>query len=50
MAKKIVGGASPSSIPVEPPQATILVLNQKTAQTIGINIPPSLLETSQIIK
>ena len=50
IAKKILGGASPSSIPPEPPNATILVLNQKTAQTIGINIPPSLLKGSQIIK
>ena len=50
MAKKIAGGASVSSVPVEPPQTTILVLNQKTAQTIGINIPPALLQESKIIK
>lgn len=50
MAKKILGGTAASAVPVEPPRATILVLNQKTAETIGINIPPSLLETSQIIK
>ena len=50
MGKKIIGGASPSSISVEPPNATILVLNQKTAETIGINIPPSLTQSSKIIK
>lgn len=50
MARKIANGASASSLPPEPPRATILVLNQKTAQTIGINIPPHLLESSQIIK
>jgi len=50
VAKKIAGGASASSLPPEQPRATILVLNQKTAQTIGINIPPHLLENSQIIK
>jgi putative ABC transport system substrate-binding protein len=50
IARKIAGGASVSSLPPEPPRATILVLNQKTAQTIGINIPPHLLESSQVVK
>jgi putative ABC transport system substrate-binding protein len=50
MTKKILGGKSPASVPIEPPRATIMVLNLKTAKTIGINIPPSLLESSQIIK
>jgi len=50
MAKAIAGGKSPSSIAAEPPKVTILVLNQKTAKTIGINIPPALLGSSQIIK
>jgi putative ABC transport system substrate-binding protein len=47
MAKKAAGGTLP---PPEPPEVTILVLNQKTAQTIGINIPPALLQGSMIIK
>ncbi len=50
MGKKIQGGTSVSSIAVQPPKATILVLNQKTAETIGINIPPSLTQSSKIIK
>ncbi len=50
IARKIKGGSAPSSIKVQPPKATILVLNQKTAETIGINIPPSLNQTSKIIK
>lgn len=50
MAKKIIGGTPASSIAIQPPKATILVLNQKTAETIGINIPPSLTQSSKIIK
>jgi putative ABC transport system substrate-binding protein len=50
MAGKIAAGTPVSSLPVEPPNTTILVLNQKTAETIGINIPPSLLQESKIIK
>lgn len=50
IAKKIQDGSSASSIMVQPPMTTILVLNQKTAETIGINIPPSLTQTSKIIK
>ncbi len=50
IAKKIQDGSSASSIKVQPPMVTILVLNQKTAETIGINIPPSLTQTSKIIK
>jgi putative ABC transport system substrate-binding protein len=50
LAKKIAAGAAVSSVPPEPPQVTILVLNQKTAQTIGMNIPPALLQGSMIIK
>jgi putative ABC transport system substrate-binding protein len=49
-AKKIASGTPVSSVPPEPPMVTILVLNQKTAQTIGMNIPPGLLQNSMIIK
>ena len=50
IAKKILGGASPASLKPQPPRATVLVLNQKTAKTIGINIPPGILGSSKIIK
>jgi putative ABC transport system substrate-binding protein len=50
IAVKIASGTPVSSIPAEPPLVTILVLNQKTAQTIGMNIPPALLNGSMIIK
>ncbi len=50
IAKKILSGTAPGSIPVQPPNTTILVLNQKTAETIGINIPPGLTQSSKIIK
>lgn len=50
IARKILNGTPVTAIPIQPPEATILVLNQKTAETIGINIPPALTESSQIIK
>ena len=50
IAKKIIGGTPGSALPPEPPQVTILVLNQKTAETIGLNIPPALLQGSMVEK
>ncbi len=50
LAKRIISGKSVSTIAIQPPEVTILVLNQKTAETIGINIPPSLTQSSKIIK
>ena len=50
MAQKIMQGTKPAALPPEPPEVTVLVLNQKTAATIGINIPPALQESAKIIK
>ncbi|HXV84212.1 MAG TPA: ABC transporter substrate-binding protein [Candidatus Binatia bacterium] len=47
---KILKGANPATLPVEPPQLE-LVINLRTAEKIGVTIPPEiLLEANKIIK
>lgn len=40
---RVLKGAKPSSLPVEQPTKFYLVVNMKTARTLGVTFPPSIL-------
>ena len=43
---KILHGANPSDSPIQRPERFDLVINLKTAEALGVNVPPLLLATA----
>jgi putative ABC transport system substrate-binding protein len=49
IANQVLKGISPSEIPIESPRKFLFVLNLKTAQEIGLEIPQNVLEKADLI-
>ncbi len=46
---RLLQGAAPAELPVEPPTAFELFLNRRTADRLGLTIPPALLADAEVV-
>lgn len=48
---KILKGANPAELPIEQPRKLFLVINRRTASTLGLTVPPELiLQADQVVQ
>jgi putative tryptophan/tyrosine transport system substrate-binding protein len=50
LAAKILAGEAPSTLPIATPQKTVLYVNAKTAETIGLKILLERLKGAVVVK